>query len=1316
MGHGSSPELKTVLLVSVVSLVFLASLTGAWADNPVISPSILPDGQVGESYSVVFSTDHDACAEWSISGVTPPGLTFVTTDTVGCPPGEGKKAKLSGTPTAEGEYGFTVSATVLHYAEFPFTGDRSYKLKIRESEPEFDFTLEWYLDSVEVNINRVLYRNIPTLELSSINTVIVDKVTPPTQRVRLRMVSIDGIEFRLDTIREYPRFKAELDVAISQNVLPGVYRVEVIGEAEDGSVTRTASFNLILEADDLGNQRVNWVRAQQILFGDWPLIEGKNTIFRVSITSTLPWPITSEICISLPADEWSYVARYRDPINRAWYKQCSDMTINPGEHVYLLDFESGGRLPLGGTNDPNPIQVPVRPRPKGGGATVEAILEPVPIFDEPDNIARTVYFAVDTKGVEYRFVPIVPICEVDNYMRDRAEHIEGMWNDIRASIKYIIDVYPVAEDEVYYYLDERQQVTIDTLAVSSPDVGCAGWNRRMDIWRNNASNPDRDKMPPWANSLLWRTGVELQRLAEENYNARLRSRDVNLQVVGLLYFRWRNMYLNGGWLGATWSSQSNTFFSEYILPSDSIRTLWGIMAHEHLHNLGATPDVYKYGRCRLPADEGFGVNFLGLMPDNGNGFIYMDYDCRGLEWVDNPILTLAINRLTDSWSFGEAFRYWNNTNSSLYGTITLMREVASSHEEVVVIRGALISNDKVALFPLIRTTGAEDTPVDYDDGEYQVILLNSDGDIIRRINFTMIEPAEISGNPTFSLYIKWNDEVTEIRILRNSDGKVLAVKRLSPNPPIVELIYPRTGDRVGREDAANVVITWRGIDPDGDELFYDVWISPDGGDTWIPLAFDWPYERLNIPVTLLEPGHNYKIKIIANDGFRTTEVTSGRFSVVEESNVYSVIVDLLGLPPNVAVKILVDGVEFTEVVTKPTPSILAESIPNQQSIASIALILPKGEHVIEVQKIIDVGPGIRVTIDNNIIEVKESTLIAFVYKTEYLVNVVSEYGETRGSGWYTAGSEAVIEVIPAVVTVDEGVRQLFSGWIGTFELEDPSVAVKVMQPINLHAVWQRQYLVNVVSEYSEVIGAGWYDEGTTANIRLKDSIVEHQAEKGVRFIFSGWIGDVKSGEPQVSFAVDRPKSIAAEWRRQYLLTLLIEPEDATGYSGDGWYDENTDAIIRVDNTVVQLDPETRLVFTGWVGSVTADEPTVRIVMDSPKQVTALFRKQYLLTVESEYEVIGGGWYFEGESAELKAPSRDAEIPGVRIVLDKWEGPVSNPSSPETSVVMSKPATVKALWRTDYTGLVFYIAVAAAVALIAVALSKRKKNQKTEKKD
>ncbi len=268
----------------------------------------------------------------------------------------------------------------------------------------------------------------------------------------------------------------------------------------------------------------------------------------------------------------------------------------------------------------------------------------------------------------------------------------------------------------------------------------------------------------------------------------------------------------------------------------------------------------------------------------------------------------------------------------------------------------------------------------------------------------------------------------------------------------------------------------------------------------------------------------------------------------------------------------------------------------------------------------------------NYIYAFQPTRITVSWSIEYLVEAgVEAPGSgltmpiTVGSGWYKSGSMALLEAQEQVnLSSDSVVR--FKEWRvdeGSIILDDPAgprQLVTVKGPIRLTAVYGIYYLVSVTTPYGEATGGGLYEEGSKAVVSVAGT---EEGGQGVRYVFSGWTGDIESSSSTIVFTVNKPIVVAAEWKKQYKLTINSE---IPAVKGEGWYDEGSKASIRAEPRV-DGRLGIRYLFQGWQGDYEGLDPEATIMMDSPKQVEALWSKSYMRlysNIAVFLLVLGGG--------------------------------------------------------------------------------------------
>lgn len=192
---------------------------------------------------------------------------------------------------------------------------------------------------------------------------------------------------------------------------------------------------------------------------------------------------------------------------------------------------------------------------------------------------------------------------------------------------------------------------------------------------------------------------------------------------------------------------------------------------------------------------------------------------------------------------------------------------------------------------------------------------------------------------------------------------------------------------------------------------------------------------------------------------------------------------------------------------------------------------------------------------------------------------------------------------------------------------------------------------------------------------------------GSRAAFKGWSDG----------AVDNPRALRlsenSSLRAVYEAQHYLKVESAHGGSGlSGWYPEGSKVNVSV-KPVVDYGNGTRAVFLGWSGSVEDQNPSVEIVVDSPKVLTASWKlqKEVSFSVEGLPEgaqvalTVNGKtrnfttpfskaeWVDEGSSIQFDISPKSLTSGGTVYTLAYWKSGSNNVTSPlriEESVEVS----------------------------------------------
>jgi hypothetical protein len=193
------------------------------------------------------------------------------------------------------------------------------------------------------------------------------------------------------------------------------------------------------------------------------------------------------------------------------------------------------------------------------------------------------------------------------------------------------------------------------------------------------------------------------------------------------------------------------------------------------------------------------------------------------------------------------------------------------------------------------------------------------------------------------------------------------------------------------------------------------------------------------------------------------------------------------------------------------------------------------------------------------------------------------------------GSTHTISV-PEAVYLSEGTRYAFTSWNDGDTLTARTISRGFYSP-----GYNLEQLLDIISAFGDPVGANWYVDGTTASF----SVTPYIELPDTRHIFIGWSGDFTGPASQGLILMDAPKSLIADWRTEYLLTLNSEYGRPVGA---GWYDELNSVNISIEPVQGFI---IRQMFDGWTGDLASVQSSVTVTMDSPKVITATWHTDYV---------------------------------------------------------------------------------------------------------
>ncbi len=294
-----------------------------------------------------------------------------------------------------------------------------------------------------------------------------------------------------------------------------------------------------------------------------------------------------------------------------------------------------------------------------------------------------------------------------------------------------------------------------------------------------------------------------------------------------------------------------------------------------------------------------------------------------------------------------------------------------------------------------------------------------------------------------------------------------------------------------------------------------------------------------------------------------------------------------------------------------------------------------------------------------------------VYDVEY--RLVVEYPNgTILDDWIRRGSRVSVNATELIyLSVDE--RLVFVGWSGAINSTSIRLELIVESPIYLYAVYRREFLVEVASDFGEPSVSGWWPEGTLLNITINPSIV--YLSEDARIVLNGFNGSHSASTPYLLINLTEPVHLSAVWKAQYLVTIRSLGGELHEHI---WADNASRITVTVPREIL-WDNRSKAVFTRWLNPDLSSEPTQSLTVTGPRFLAPLYERYYFVEVVSTVKVDAPtNWYRRGEVFELVVPSSVELDEGLRaVLLGTSEG-----AEDTLRFVVQLPKTIILYWREE----------------------------------
>ena len=423
-----------------------------------------------------------------------------------------------------------------------------------------------------------------------------------------------------------------------------------------------------------------------------------------------------------------------------------------------------------------------------------------------------------------------------------------------------------------------------------------------DKWDTNGVKPDKNgKKFNEAGLMKWILEREKEAIkSNPNY-------DCNIVIVPKGWFK-NNTYLTS----ATGVQPGNVFVRNKIViaePGDNN------IAHELGHYFGLRNglDVEEYDqKNHYPPNVGFD----GMGRYAGNGF-----------WIDKKIAIQARPYLFCFMSaHKEGINYWTDPDcyeklcqKLCYKTIVALGNKAASQslagsalstqapnvdKSIIMVAGIAYPNGSVTVDEwVILASGQQSELI---PGPYCFEYLDQNGKKLGESSFGI--DFEFMGEKLteapFVFTIPYLSGTAKMVVKYN--GSIVNEKAISVNKPVVKVQSPTAGEQLN----GKTVIAWTGSDADGDKLTYSVLFSQDNGSNWSMIADNLTDSSLEWDAGNLPYSTQYRIKVMASDGFNTGEDVSAPFTVLDQ------------VPPSwpAGSQVTASSISFEEITLEWTPA------------------------------------------------------------------------------------------------------------------------------------------------------------------------------------------------------------------------------------------------------------------------------------------------------------------------------------------------------------------------------------------------------------
>jgi uncharacterized repeat protein (TIGR02543 family) len=332
------------------------------------------------------------------------------------------------------------------------------------------------------------------------------------------------------------------------------------------------------------------------------------------------------------------------------------------------------------------------------------------------------------------------------------------------------------------------------------------------------------------------------------------------------------------------------------------------------------------------------------------------------------------------------------------------------------------------------------------------------------------------------------------------------------------------------------------------------------------------------------------------------------------------------------------------------------------------------------------SPSVSVTMDANKTVTANFQALTYTLTTTATPTAGGSVSRTPNTASYSYGTVVTLTATPAAGYV-------FTGWSGAATGTSTSVSVTMDASKTVTANFQATVMYSLTTLATPVPG-GWVSRSPNAVSYPAGTVVTLTVNPNTGYAFTGWSGAASGTAASVTVTMDANKTVTVNFQAitatSYTLTTPVAP------SVGGSVSRSINAISYSSGTMVTLtaNPAEGYMFTGWSGDAAGTEPSVAVLMNANKMVTANF-EPLIFTLTTSATPSAGGVItsdLNETSHTLGTVVTLTAIPAPGYLFTGWSGDVTG-TQPSVNITMDNNKAVTA----NFQAITYTLNTAAAPA-------------------